>query len=78
MQHSAEADHMTRAEHINWCKKRAREYLSQGDVQNAVASMLSDMSKHPECTVHPAISAIGMMAVLQQDASGAQRFIDGF
>jgi len=29
---------MTRDEHLEWCKKRAREYLARGDAANAIAS----------------------------------------
>lgn len=39
---------MTREEHLEWCKERAREYLAQGDVVNGIASMLSDLNKHDE------------------------------
>ena len=39
---------MTRDEHLEWCKKRALEYLDEGDLQNAFASMGSDLSKHPD------------------------------
>lgn len=43
---------MTRQEHLDWCKKRALEYLTEHDTNNAVASMLSDMRKHPETADH--------------------------
>lgn len=70
---------MTREEHLAWCKKRAHEYLSQGDVQNAIASMMSDLNKHPETAgINPAISMVGMMAAANHDIPGAKRFIDGF
>lgn len=35
-------------EHIDWCKKRALEYVDDGDLTNAYASFMSDMSKHDE------------------------------
>lgn len=38
----------TRQEHLDWCKKRALEYLDAGDCQQAFASFLSDVTKHPE------------------------------
>lgn len=38
----------TRAEHLQWCKDRALEYADAGDGQNAIASMVSDLGKHPE------------------------------
>lgn len=36
----------SRAEHLEWCKRRALEYLPD-DPKNAMASMLSDLGKHP-------------------------------
>ena len=33
----------TRAEHMEWCKLRARQYLDAGDGQQAFASMMSDL-----------------------------------
>lgn len=69
---------MTRDQHVAWCKKRAREYLDQGDIANGVASMLSDMRKHPECGVNPALAMLGMMAIQNGDLHEAKRFVDGF
>lgn len=51
---------MTRAEHIAWCKQRALEYVDNGDLQNAYASMHSDLQKHPETKGHSALG-LGMM-----------------
>ena len=71
---------MDRAEHLEWCKKRALEYCDAGDWQNAWASMASDMSKHPETKNHSAI-ALGMTMVLAghiNSASKMEKFINGF
>lgn len=70
---------MTRKEHLAWCKKRAHEYLDQGDVMNAVTSMLSDLSKHPG--TENGLSVLGMLGVkvaMDGDPREAARFIDGF
>lgn len=69
---------MTRAQHVEWCKQRAREYLAIGDVTNAVTSMMSDMNKHPECRVNDALVMLGMMTVQTGDLAGAHRFVEGF
>ena len=71
---------MTRSEHLEWCKRRAREYLDRRDVKNAVASMLSDLSKHPETALPPGnvLTTLGMMTVMQNDLDGARRFVEGF
>jgi len=71
---------MTRQEHLEWCKKRANEYLDNGDVQNAYGSMASDLGKHPETAGHSAIT-LGMMMMMSGHLSSVQEmrnFIDGF
>lgn len=70
---------MTREEHIEWCKTSALEYLDAGDVQNAIASMLSDLSKH-DGTKHvaDAMGPMGLLIVMNHDIAGARRFIEGF
>lgn len=74
-----ESETMTRAEHIAFCKRRAHEYLQRGDVRNAIASMLSDLSKHPDtAAVGSAMGAVGRLCILTLDREGAARFIDGF
>lgn len=70
---------MTRQEHIEWCKRRALEYLDEGAVQNAVTSMLSDIGKHPETIDKTgALVALAMVALQSGDVGEARRFIEGF
>lgn len=71
---------MTREEHLAWCKKRAHEYLDQGDLQNAVASMMSDMQKHPETAFDngDAMSQLGLFSAMSGDRQAVKRYIDGF
>lgn len=70
---------MTRDEHMAWCKKRALEYLDAGDITNAVTSMMSDLSKHPETAkVGEMMGSFGLLCAMQQDYAGARRFIVGF
>lgn len=38
----------TRAEHVAWCKARALQYVDEGDLNNAFASLISDLGKHSE------------------------------
>jgi hypothetical protein len=39
---------MNRAEHLQWCKDHALEYVEWGEYSKAMSSMLSDLTKHPE------------------------------
>jgi hypothetical protein len=49
---------MTRAEHLAWCKERALAELDAGGPlaqANALASITSDLRKHPDTAGHAAI-----------------------
>jgi hypothetical protein len=77
----------TRAQHLEWCKKRALEELNRrGDVRdacrNAFASMGSDLGKHPETEGHIAIQ-LGMSLMMADqreahDREAMRKFINGF
>jgi hypothetical protein len=69
---------MDRAEHLAWCKQRALEYLDAGDMNNAVASMESDMRKHPETQISDLLSMLGMRYLIDRDAAAVRRWIEGF
>ncbi len=71
---------MNREEHLNWCKQRALEYLETGDTENALASMFSDLKKHPETQAHPAIELGIMLMFIQQlnTTEEVRKFIEGF
>ena len=71
----------TRAEHLAWCKKRALAYLDAGEpVQDALASMFSDLRKHDETADHAAIQLGGMLMLSGHLSTPAEvrRFIEGF
>jgi hypothetical protein len=77
---SSAVGNITREEHLAWCKQRALEYCEDGDVQNAWASMASDLGKHPETRDHAGIR-LGMMQLMAGHLSAPaemRRFIEGF
>lgn len=70
---------MTRAEHLQWCKDRALEYVDRGDTRNALASMFSDLGKHPETRGHAGIE-LGMRLLIAQllnEPAKVREFING-
>jgi len=71
---------MDRAEHLQWAKDRALEYADQGDVANAMASLRSDLNKHPETKNRAAMELMVMLAMNGHlSAPGKLRkFIEGF
>jgi len=69
---------MNRAEHLQWCKDRALEYVDIGDFQQAVGSICSDLRKHPDTEASAQIAfPLGMMAV-NGSAADMRKFINGF
>lgn len=62
----------TRAEHLQWAKDRALEYLKAGDLTNAWASFVSDLGKHPETAGHTAIQ-LGMLEMLMGGLNTADK-----
>ena len=73
---------MTREEHLAWCKRRALEYLglTPPRIDEAVASMTSDLSKHPETAASAGgpLGALALWTAANGDVAEARRFIEGF
>lgn len=71
---------VSRSEHLTWCKERALEYVNMGDNGQAMASMGSDLNKHPDTKDHPGME-IGLILLMNGDLNGKdamRRFIEGF
>lgn len=73
---------MTRAEHLKWAKDRALEYADQGDAANAMASLRSDLGKHPDTAssvsiVDELMFPLAMMGDFERPGE-LRRFIEGF
>jgi hypothetical protein len=69
---------VTREQYVERSKERARSLLRVGRICEAVASMMMDMRKHPNCGVPPEINAIGIFAAAASDAALARAYIEGF
>ena len=72
----------TREEHLEWCKQRAREYLDRGELADAVASMGSDMDKHPETRMAGdkmgTLMYVAMFRIVEGDVQGVRDWVEGF
>lgn len=70
----------TRQEHMDWCKKRAIEYVESGDLQGAFASMASDLGKHPDTAGHAGIQlgVMQLMGGMLNTPEQMRKFIEGF
>lgn len=76
---------MRRSEHLAWCKQRALEYLEPGpyfSLDDAMASMASDLGKHTETAHHVAMTCPLMFQLRMSgklDTPEQMRtFIEGF
>ena len=71
---------MTRQEHLDWCKQRTLEYVNNGDLTNAITSMVSDVVKHPETKTHIGIE-LGMklsFGGFMNSTDEVKKWIEGF
>ena len=69
---------MTREQYVQRSKESALALLRVGRISEAVASMMMDMRKHPDCRVPPEINVIGIFAAAAHDAAAARAYIEGF
>lgn len=77
MKHESETE-AAREAHLGWCKNRAMEYFNAGDLENAVASMVSDLGKREDTRCNPSLALLGMMYVMKYDFAGVKHWIEGF
>jgi hypothetical protein len=66
-----------RQQHVAWCKERALEYVDAGDLQSAVASMLSDMGKRQDTEPPAVLGMLGMMEI-GRGHEAVRRWVEGF
>jgi hypothetical protein len=69
---------VTRELYIERSKERALALLRVGRTREAVASMMMDMRKHPNCEAPHEIHAIGISAAAAGDVASARVYIEGF
>lgn len=75
---------MTKAEHVRWCKNRAREefkYYKEKEgldaaIRNGMISMASDLRKHSEILGMTNMAV--MMGLTIRTESEFNKFVDGF
>ena len=69
---------LTREQYIERSKERALALLNVGRIREAVASMMADMRKHPDCGVPHEVHGIGISAAAAGNAAAARAYIEGF
>ena len=71
------------AKSCRWIRRQSSssgrdEYLDAGELPNAVASMGSDLAKHPELKPKPHLFLLGTMRVLDGDPAAARAWVEDF
>jgi hypothetical protein len=70
------------SEHMAWCKQRSLEYVNSGELENALASFVSDLGKHESTAGDELLVMLcateGVAAVTAGDGARLRRFIEGF
>jgi hypothetical protein len=70
---------LARSEHLQWCKARAIEYVDLNELKYAIASMASDLCKHPQTNNAPLIKeTIRILLFEPLTTETVTRWIDGF
>ena len=73
---------MVSDEHMAWAKDRALEYADKGDVANAIASLRSDLGKHPDTAESAGLVDELMMPLVMaghlSTPVALRKFIEGF
>jgi hypothetical protein len=69
---------MNAAEHFEWARQRAMEYVDAGDGGSAMSSMIVDLANHPgTANILDGLETLFMGEVMLGGAEGARRFING-
>ena len=70
---------MNRAEHLAWAKTRAIEYIDRGELQDGLASMISDLHKHDELADYPSVLFLsGASKVMDGNGPALRQWVEGF
>lgn len=67
-----------RAEWLQFAKLRALRYLNEGDLNQAFASMGSDISKRDDCRVSEVVMSLGLLHLMHNDTANLRSWIEGF
>jgi hypothetical protein len=76
----------TREEHLALCKTRAIAYIERGMLCDAMTSMLSDLTKHPETkriadadtSAGRALFSLALLYERNGDREAMRRWVEGF
>ena len=66
-----------REKYVEQCKRRAFDYLEQGDLRNAVAAFFGSMNARRDCQLPHHLAMLGVLLLMANDALGWRTLIEG-
>ena len=67
---------MPRDQYVERCKQQALYYLGQGDLVNAVASIITTMDARTDCKIPHYLATLGGSLMMANDALGLRLLIE--
>lgn len=68
---------MSRDEHLEFCKQRARAYFDAGDVVQGITSFLSDLTKHEGTRDHTVRELAFGLLLTKPSLADARSVVEG-
>jgi hypothetical protein len=68
---------MPREKYVERCKRRAFDYLDQGDLRKAAALFVTDMNARPDCELPHHLAMLSVSLLMAGDALGWRALIEG-
>ena len=76
VRNDARVTDMPRDQYVERCKQQALYYLGQGDLVNAVASIITTMDARTDCKLPEHLESLAYALVLTNDAVGLRVLIE--
>jgi hypothetical protein len=74
---SSPIGNVPRDKYVERCKRRAFDYLDQGDLKYAVASIIGHMNARDDCRLPEYLATLGIALLMAKDALGLRLLIEG-
>lgn len=76
VRNDARVTDMPRDQYVERCKQQALYYLGQGDLVNAVASIITTMDARTDCKIPHYLATLGGSLMMANDALGLRLLIE--
>jgi hypothetical protein len=73
---SSPIGNVPRDKYVELCKRRAFDYLDQGDLKYAVASIIGNMNARADCRLPDHLATLGIALLMGSDVPGLRLLIE--